>query len=152
MKILEGTNFKYWLGAFVLPLWCLCQFCNQRRSLLAQLWSPCCPIRFFRLRGRYLSTHNRLLPSLSGVEWDTGDALLDWSKLKLFLTSEREAPSVPDLEAEPGLDFRSKGLLLLGLGPCGVAFLDGGVGFPLETGVLVLEDLFCNTEYRQTAC
>jgi len=58
------------------------------------------------------------------------------------LTSEREASRVPDLEAEPGLDFLSEGLLFLGLGPCGVAFLAGGVGLPLESGVLVLEDLF----------
>lgn len=43
----------------------LCQFLSQRSSLLAQLWSPCCPIMFLSVVGLYLSTQSRhcsLLP------------------------------------------------------------------------------------------
>lgn len=54
----------YLPGGFRLPPpWCLCQLCNHRSSLLAQLCSPCWPITAFRERGRYLSTHSRASPS-----------------------------------------------------------------------------------------
>lgn len=37
----------------------LCQFWSQRRSLLAQLWSPCCPIMVLSEVGLYLSTQSK---------------------------------------------------------------------------------------------
>lgn len=37
----------------------LCQFLSQRSNLLAQLWSPCCPIMFLSEAGLYLSTQSR---------------------------------------------------------------------------------------------
>lgn len=38
----------------------MCQFRSHRRSLLAQLCSPCCPMIALRDVGLYLSTHSNL--------------------------------------------------------------------------------------------
>lgn len=128
-------------AGFELPLWILCQFFSHFRSLLAQLCSPCWPIRFFRLRGRYLSTHNKLLPSSCATE----GVLFPAPNSRVFLTSDegpwRAAPGVED-----GGDFPGEGLLLLVEGFWGETLRPGGVLLLLELWVLDLVALFWNVE------
>lgn len=54
-KMNEATKSPHFLSSDGL----LCQCWSQRKSLLAQLWSPCCPIMVLSEVGLYLSTQSK---------------------------------------------------------------------------------------------
>lgn len=126
-------------AGFASPLWFLCQLFSHLSSLLAQLCSPCCPMRFFRLRGRYLSTHSKLLPSSSAAE----GVLFPAPNSRVFLNSAEEtwretAEALGVEEPLSGWDFPDEGLLLLAERFWGETLRPDGVCLPLESGVLDL--------------
>ena len=75
----------------------LCQFWSQRRSLLAQLWSPCCPIMVLSEAGLYLSTQSKLSTLLS---------LLSSAKF-LARPSPFVSPAACSLKSRPLWDTRA---------------------------------------------